>query len=238
MSAHKTGYQQEIQIMPFNPDFNFDNFVSTATNEFARSSCLLFAKSTAPLSNPLFLYGPTGVGKTHLLHAIGNSAARHRSDEKIILVSSDSMIHDLNESLKADQIARFREKYTAVDLLIVDDVHILSSKERTQEEFFRIFDVLTANGGRLAMASLKPQSEIRQFSGLLRSRMKNGLMLPIEPPSRHALESILSKKFASTIPPIPGDLFKLALQRSTGSDVRRAAGMVKQLVFADSQCRR
>ncbi len=221
--------------MPFNPDYNFDNYVSTAANESARSACLVFAKSIAPPSNPLFLYGPAGVGKTHLLHAMGNAAARLRPDEKVILVSSDSMIYELNESLRNGQIVRFREKYKTADLLIVDDIHILSGKARTQDEFFHIFEALTANGGRLAMASLKPPSDIRHFSGLLKSRMKNVLILPIEAPSRHDLELILSKKFASTIPPIPSNLIKLALQRRTGPDVRRAAGMVKQLAFAASQ---
>ncbi len=221
--------------MLFNSNYNFDNYVSTATNEVARSACLIFAKTTTPPSNPLFLHGPTGVGKTHLLHAIGNAAACLRPDEKVILVSSDSMIHELNESLRNGQIVRFREKYKTVDFLIVDDIHILSGKERTKDEFFRIFEALTDNGGRLAMASLKPPSDIRQFSGLLRSRMKNGLVMPIKPPSWHDLELILSKKFASTIPPIQGDLIKLALQRRTDPDVRRAAGMVKQLAFAASQ---
>jgi chromosomal replication initiator protein len=219
----------------FNPNYVFDNFVSTASNRFARAACLTFARSTHLPYNPLFLYGPTGIGKTHLLHAMGNSAARLRPDGKIILVSSDSMTHGLYESLINGQIARFRAKYTTADFLIVDDIHILSGRERTQEEFFRIFEALIANGGRLAMASLKPPSDIWHFSCSLRSRMKDGLMLPIMPPSRHDLELILSKKFASTIPPIPADLIGLVSQQRKDSDIRRAVGMVKQLVFAGSQ---
>ncbi len=220
--------------MRFNPGYDFDNYISTITNKFAYTACLGFAEAIKPPSHLLFLYGPTSVGKTHLLHAIGNHITRFLPSKKVILTSAESMINALTESIGSGWMERVQEKYAAADLLLMDDIHVLSGRERTTEAFFYIFDALMSNGVRLAMASLKRPADMPHFSYYLKLRIKKGLMLPLKYPSRSELELILTKKFATTIPKVPYNLIQLVVQREMNSDIRRAVGMVNQLAFTRS----
>ncbi|HXY55613.1 MAG TPA: DnaA/Hda family protein [Nitrospirota bacterium] len=216
----------------FNPNFVFDSFVSTMGNKFARAACMTFARSFNPPYNPLLLYGPTSVGKTHLLHAIGNQFRNLRPFDKVIIVTAEVMMNELLGAISNIQIELFRIKYTSMDLLLVDDIHTLVGRKCTQEELFNIFQTLVAKGGRLAMTSSKSLSDVLILSDEMKSRMKHSLIIRVKPPSRNEVELILSSRFAASVPMVSKNIIKMAA--SIGSDIRRAEGMIKQMVFVDN----
>jgi len=217
----------------FNPNLVFDNFASTTGNKSARAACMTFARSFNPPYNPLLLYDPTSVGKTHLLHAIGCQIRQLRPFDKVIIVTAGVMMNELCGAISTHQIELFREKYTNIDLLLVDDIHVLVGRISTQKEFFNIFQALVTNGGRLVMTSSKQIEDVRILSSEIKSRMKRSLMIPVKPPSRHDVESILSRRFAAAVPTVSRNIIKKAA--SMGSDVRRAEGMIRQMYFVDNQ---
>lgn len=220
--------------MHANPEFNFDNFVVTPGNEFAYKACRAFAESESTRFNPIFLHGPVSVGKTHLLNAIGNFIVSSESEKKLIMVSAHNYLNELIQSIRYDKIAEFREKYQNADILVMDDVHLLVGKERTQEELVSTFNALINAGGRLAFSGSVPPQALPALSELLKSRLRAGLVIPIKPPTEDEMRFILSNKFSGVASAIPDELINL-ISRSTGLDVREAEGAIKQVIFAQSQ---
>jgi len=212
----------------FLPRFTFENFIPVATNKSAYDKCIKFAESDTPASSPILLHGPTALGKTHLLHAIGNYVTHYRPEAKIAIAQTETFCTELIESLRQEGIGKFRDKYRNHNLLILDDIQFIAGRERTQIEFFHIFEILLNNKVRIALASLRPLEDIQPLGRLLWSRLRMGFIVPLERPTEKELHSILSKKFSSTKPPIPSKLIKLICQEP-GIDFRKAEGCMIRL---------
>jgi chromosomal replication initiator protein len=212
----------------FHSRFTFEKFIPVATNKSAYDKSIKFAESDTPAFNPILLYGPTAVGKTHLLHAIGNYVTQYRPEDRITIAQTETFCAELIESLRQERIGKFRDKYRNHNLFILDDIQFIAGRERTQIEFFHIFEILLSNKVRIALASLRPLEDIQPLGRLLWSRSRMGFIVPLERPTGKELYSILSKKSSSTKPPIPSELIKLICQEP-GIDFRKAEGCMIRL---------
>jgi chromosomal replication initiator protein len=228
---NKLGEWAKGKPLGFHLRFTFENFISVVTNKSAFDKCVEFAKSDTPPSNPILLYGPTAVGKTHLLHAIGSYVANSRQKPKIAMAQTETFCAEMVESLRQEGLGKFRDKYQNYNLLILDDIQFIVGKERTQIEFFHIFEILLNNKVKIALAASRPLDDIQPLWGLLQSKLGMGLIVPLEMCTRKELYSILFSlrgNYSSTKPPIPRELIKLICQEP-GIDFRRAEGCVIRL---------
>lgn len=173
--------------------YTFDNFVVGSSNQLAHAAALAVANRSAAY-NPLFLYGGSGLGKTHLLNAIGNSLMSHDHYTKVVYRSSEQFTNELIEALRSERMNEFRQKYRNIDALIIDDIHFIGGKERTQEEFFYTFNALYENEKQVILSSDKMPKEISDLEDRLRSRFEGGLFADITPPDRETKVAILTRK--------------------------------------------
>jgi chromosomal replication initiator protein len=180
--------------LAFNPRNTFDTFVVGSNNSFAHAAALAVAKEPGKSYNPLFLYGGVGLGKTHLLHAIGQHVTGHRKGAKVAYVSSEKFTNEFVDAIQNNSIAKFRRKYRHVDVLLIDDVQFLSGKERIQEEFFHTFNALHEQHRQLVMTCDRPAGEIQGLEQRLVSRFEWGLVTDMQPPDIETRVAILRKK--------------------------------------------
>lgn len=181
---------------PLNPKFTFDNFVIGGSNNIATAAAKAVADNPATAYNPLFIYGDVGLGKTHLMHAIGNHIKDNHPAYRITYVTSETFTNELIDSIKDNTNAQFRSKYRNVDVLMVDDVQFIAGKNTTQEEFFNTFNSLHTSGKQIIISSDKPPKEIPALEDRLRSRFEGGLITDIQPPDYETRIAILQKKAA------------------------------------------
>jgi chromosomal replication initiator protein len=186
--------RQVAKDLPFNPRNTFDTFVIGPNNSFAHAAALAVAKEPGKSYNPLFLYGGVGLGKTHLLHAIGQNVAQHKRGAKVAYVSSEKFTNEYIDAIQNNSIAKFRKKYRHVDVLLIDDVQFLSGKERIQEEFFHTFNALHEQHRQLVMTCDRPANEIQGLEQRLVSRFEWGLVTDMQPPDIETRVAILRKK--------------------------------------------
>ena len=200
----------------FNPKYTFDHFVVGASNQFAHAACLAVANSPAKNYNPLFIYGGVGLGKTHLLHAIGNHILQHRilpDVKKICYLSSEEFTNELINSLRYEKMDEFRNKFRRMDILLIDDIQFIAGKERTQAEFFHTFNSLYEARKQIVVTSDKFPKDIPNFEERLRSRFEWGLIADIQPPDIETKVAILRKKAEMENISLPNDVaFFLASQ--------------------------
>ncbi|HUK43764.1 MAG TPA: chromosomal replication initiator protein DnaA [Gaiellaceae bacterium] len=177
-----------------NPKYTFDSFVIGSSNRFAHAAALAIAEAPAQAYNPLFIYGHTGLGKTHLLHAIANYVALHSSSLGVRYVTSETFMNDFINSLRDKRIEGFKQRYRAYDVLLIDDVQFFEHKERIQEEFFHTFNSLHEAGRQIVMSSDRPPRDIQTLEDRLRSRFEWGLITDIQPPDLETRIAILRRK--------------------------------------------
>jgi chromosomal replication initiator protein len=184
----------KIEIAGMNPKYTFDLFVIGSSNRFAHAAALAVAEAPAQAYNPLFIYGGTGLGKTHLLQAIAQYVMEHSSDLAVRYVTSETFMNDFINSLRDKRIEGFKQRYRNYDVLLIDDVQFFEHKERIQEEFFHTFNSLYEAGSQIVMSSDRPPREIATLEARLRSRFEWGLITDIQPPDLETRIAILRKK--------------------------------------------
>ena len=175
-------------------EFTFDTFIVGQSNKFAHAACLAVSQNPAAAYNPLFLYGNSGLGKTHLLYAIGNDIKNSNPDKKIVYVKGDDFTNELIESLRMAKMSEFRQKYRQSDILLVDDVQFIGGKESTQEEIFHTFNALYDAHKQIVLTSDRPPKEIKTLDDRLRSRFEQDLIADVQPPDVETRIAIIKRK--------------------------------------------
>ncbi len=210
------------------PMYTFDSYVVGNNNRFAHAAALAVSDQMAVNYNPLFIYGGVGLGKTHLLHAIGNHLAGLRPNLRILYLSSEQFINELVFSIREDRMVRFREKYRSIDLLLVDDIQFIARKERTQEEFFHTFNTLYQARKQIVLTSDSPPKKIPTIAEQLRSRFEWGLIADIQPPDLETRIAILKKKADLQHIDLPDDV-AIYIASKVKSNIRELEGCLSKI---------
>jgi chromosomal replication initiator protein len=212
-----------------NPRYTFDAFVIGNGNQFARAASLAVAERPSRAYNPLFLYGGVGMGKTHLMHAIGHEVKRRQPSCSICYVSAEKFTNEMITSLRNDRMTSFRDRFRTVDVLLVDDIQFIAQKERTQEEFFHTFNALHESMKQIVIASDRPPKELAEIEDRLRSRFEWGLIADIQPPDLETKVAILQKKAESEQVQLPTDV-ALFVATNVRTNVRELEGALVRLI--------
>lgn len=193
-------------LSPLNGNYTFDRFVVGPCNQFAHAASIAVAKQPAKNYNPLFLYGGSGLGKTHLLNSIGLLTASAHPNLNIMYVSAEEFMNEMINSIRYDRMPKFRERYRNIGCLLIDDIHFLAGKERTQEEFFHTFNTLHDSGKQIVVSSDKFPKDIPNLEGRLRSRFEWGLIADIQPPEIETKIAIIEKKMQENKITLPNNV--------------------------------
>ncbi|MBU4562727.1 chromosomal replication initiator protein DnaA [bacterium] len=209
--------------------YTFDNFVVGNSNRFAHAACLAVAQSPAKSYNPLFVYGEVGLGKTHLIQAIGRYITQQNSKIKVLYISSEKFTNEMIDSIRDDRTVAFRDKYRSVDVLLIDDIQFLAGKERTQEEFFHTFNTLYDSNKQIVITSDRPPKDIPTLENRLISRFEWGLITDIQPPDYETRIAILRKKAQAENLSVPSEVINFIAEKIP-SNIRQLEGSLTKLV--------
>jgi chromosomal replication initiator protein len=216
-----------------NVNYSFDRFVVGSCNQFAHAASAAVAEQPAKNYNPLFIYGGVGLGKTHLLNAIGLKTLKLFPDLNVVYVSAEVFMNELINSIRYDKMPKFREKFRNIDCLLIDDIQFIAGKERTQEEFFHTFNTLHDAGKQIVVTSDKFPKDIPNLEGRLRSRFEWGLIADIQPPEIETKIAILEKKAHENNIALPGNV-ALYLASQAESNIRELEGYLVRIAAYSS----
>ena len=216
-----------------NPKYTFSTFVVGNNNRFAHAAALAVAEAPASSYNPLFIYGGVGLGKTHLMHAIGNEILRNNKNSKILYVTSEAFTNELINAIKDNTNDQFRNKYRGIDILLIDDIQFIAGKERIQEEFFHTFNTLYESGKQVILSSDKPPKDIPLLEDRLKSRFEWGIIADISNPDYETRLAILRKK-AQIDNIIIDDEILSAIATRIDSNIRELEGTLNKLIATAS----
>lgn len=217
-----------------NPKYTFESFVVGESNRFAHAACQAVAESPAKAYNPLFIYGGVGLGKTHLLHAIGHHIKNNKPKKKIVYVSSEQFMNEFIDSIRYgyDKSLNFKNKYRNIDLLLIDDIQFFEGKESTQDEFFHTFNTLYESRRQIVLTSDRPPREIPTLEDRLISRFEQGLITDIQPPDLETRMAILKKKAENEKVNIPDEVTYFIATKITANIRKLEGALIRIIAYA------
>ena len=215
-------------LPPFNFEYTFENFIVGSSNKFAHAACLAVADHPAQAYNPLFIYGPSGLGKTHLLYAITNELKKKIDNVRVIYIKGEDFTNQMIDSLSRQAMNEFRDKYRSCDVLLIDDIQFIAGKTSTQEEFFHTFNALHEAGKQIIMTSDRPPREIKTLEDRLKTRFEWGLIADVQPPDLELRTAIIKKKADQVNVSIPDDVLTF-LAENLRSNIRQIECAIKKL---------
>ncbi|MFP4362909.1 MAG: chromosomal replication initiator protein DnaA [Spirochaetia bacterium] len=214
-------------------DYIFDTFVVGENNSFAANAAIAISKNPGTAFNPCLIYGGVGLGKTHLLQSIGNSAYTDFDNMRIVYVTAETFTNEFIQSIRESKTHKFKNKYRSVDILLIDDIHFLQSKTETQEELFHTFNALYDTNKQLVFTCDRPVSELKQLSDRLRSRFERGLNVDLQPPSYETRYAILKQKLEIIRTPIPEEVIDIICKNITTNVRDIEAAITKLIAYAE-----
>ncbi len=222
---------ESFQSSPINKSFTFDSFVTGSGSKFVYAAAKSVAEHPGEAFNPLFIYGESGLGKTHLMHAIANHINLHFPEKKVLYTTCENFLNEFIDSIAQKSGAKFRLHYRNVDVLMIDDIQFLKNKTQVQEEFFHTFNELSAQNKQIVLTSDRPPKEIATLEERLRTRFEGGMIADVQPPDTETKIAILKRKAIERKCPMPDDVLEF-LARDSGHDVRTLEGRLTKVLFA------